>query len=51
MDVEFTVRILKEGDTFVAHVPQLDVSTCGDTEAEARRNASRKFGVDVITRL
>jgi len=38
MDVEFTVRILKEGDTFVAHGPQLDVSTCGDTEAEARRN-------------
>ncbi len=37
-NLEFTVRIFKEGPTFVAHVPQLDVSSCGDTEAEARRN-------------
>ena len=37
MDVEFTVRILKEDGTFIAHVPELDVSSCGDTEAEARR--------------
>jgi predicted RNase H-like HicB family nuclease len=37
-DLRFTVRIFKEGRTFVAHVPELDVSTCGDTEAEARRN-------------
>ena len=31
---------------FVAHAPELDVSTCADTEAEARRNitdASRGF--------
>lgn len=38
MDLGFTVRILREGAAFVAHVPELDVSTCGDTEAEARRN-------------
>jgi len=38
MDLGFTVRILRERDAFVAHVPELDVSTCGDTEAEARRN-------------
>ena len=38
MDLGFTVRILKEGEVFVAHVPELDVSTCADTEAEARRN-------------
>jgi len=38
MNLGFTVRILREGDAFVAHVPELDVSTCGDTEAEARRN-------------
>jgi predicted RNase H-like HicB family nuclease len=38
MDLGFTVRILKEGDTFIAHVPELDVSSCGDTEVDARRN-------------
>jgi predicted RNase H-like HicB family nuclease len=38
MDLGFTVRILMEGDTFIAHVPELDVSSCGDTEADARRN-------------
>lgn len=38
MDLGFTVRILREGAAFVAHVPEFDVSTCGDTEAEARRN-------------
>lgn len=38
MDLGFTVRILREGSTFVAHVPELDVSSCGDTEADARRN-------------
>jgi predicted RNase H-like HicB family nuclease len=38
MDLEFTVRIFKGHGTFVAHVPELDVSSCGDTESEARRN-------------
>jgi len=38
MDLGFTVRILKEDGTFIAHVPELDVSSCGDTEADARRN-------------
>lgn len=37
-DLEFTVHIFKEGPTFVAHVPELDVSSCGATEAEARKN-------------
>jgi predicted RNase H-like HicB family nuclease len=38
MDLGFTVRILRERDAFVAHVPELDVSTCGDTEEDARHN-------------
>ena len=38
MDLGFTVRILREGDAIVAHVPEPDVSTCGGTEADARRN-------------
>jgi predicted RNase H-like HicB family nuclease len=37
-NLEFTVRIFKEGSTFIAHVPELDLSSCGDSEAEARRN-------------
>lgn len=37
-NVQFTVRIFKEGRTFVAHVPELDISSCGDTETEARQN-------------
>lgn len=38
MDLGFTVRMLREGGTFIAHVPELDVSTCGETEADTRRN-------------
>jgi predicted RNase H-like HicB family nuclease len=37
-DLAFTVQIFKEGDAFVAHVPELDVSSCGDTADLARRN-------------
>jgi len=37
-DLKFTVHIFKEGPTFVAHVPELDISSCGDSEAQARRN-------------
>lgn len=37
-DFSFDVHIFKEGDTYVAHVPALDVSSCGATDDEARRN-------------
>ena len=37
-DLKFTVHIFREGPTFVAHVPQFDISSCGDSEAQARRN-------------
>jgi predicted RNase H-like HicB family nuclease len=37
-DFAFDVHIFKEGNTFVAHVPALDVSSCGTTDDEARRN-------------
>ena len=37
-EIGFTVRIFREGQAFVAHVPELDVSSCGDTEPDARRN-------------
>jgi len=37
-DISFTVHTFKEGQTFVAYVPELDVSSCGATDEEARRN-------------
>jgi hypothetical protein len=38
MDIEFTVRILKEGRTFVAHALDLDVSSCGGSKEKALRS-------------
>lgn len=37
-DIPFTIHIFKEGPTFVAYVPELDLSSCGTTEQEARKN-------------
>jgi len=37
-DIAYTVHTFKEGATFVAYVPELDVSSCGATSDEARRN-------------
>jgi len=37
-DFPFYTHIFKEGDTYVAYVPALDVSSCGATDEEARRN-------------
>ena len=37
-DLSFTVHVFKEGDVFIAYVPQLDLSSCGDTAPSARRN-------------
>ena len=34
----FDTHIFKEGDTFVAYVPALDISSCGATDEDARRN-------------
>lgn len=37
-DISFTVHVFKEGEVYVAYVPELDVSSCGDTLEEARKN-------------
>ena len=37
-DISFTVHTFKEGKTFVAYVPELDLSSCGATDEEARKN-------------
>lgn len=36
--IEFDVIIFQEGKSFVAHCPELDVSSCGHDVDEARRN-------------
>jgi hypothetical protein len=45
-DFSFVTHIFKEGDTYVAYVPALDLSSCGATDEEARKNirdAARGF--------
>ena len=37
-DLSFTVHLFMEGDMYVAHVPELDVSSCGETQEKARAN-------------
>lgn len=37
-EIAFTIHIFKEGNRYVAHVPKLDVSSCGATDEEARQN-------------
>jgi predicted RNase H-like HicB family nuclease len=37
-DISFTVHTFKEGKMYVAYVPELDLSSCGATDEEARRN-------------
>jgi hypothetical protein len=37
-DFSFTAHIFKEGATYVAYVPALDLSSCGATDEDARRN-------------
>lgn len=37
-NIAYTVHTFKEGGTYVAYVPELDVSSCGATREDAQRN-------------
>ena len=37
-DISFTVHTFREGKAYVAYVPELDLSSCGSTDEEARKN-------------
>jgi predicted RNase H-like HicB family nuclease len=37
-DIAYTVHTFKEGNTYVAYVPELDLSSCGATRDNARKN-------------
>ena len=38
MKIQFTSQIFREGRMFVAHTPDLDVTSCATTEAKAQKN-------------
>lgn len=38
IEINFTTQIWKEGKMFVAYSPELDVSSCGRTIKEAKKN-------------
>jgi predicted RNase H-like HicB family nuclease len=38
METQLSIRILKEGGTYVAHTPELDVSSCGGAKEKAVKN-------------
>ena len=37
-DISFTTHVFKEGEMYVAYAPELDLSSCGETPAQARAN-------------
>ncbi|MEK7099259.1 MAG: hypothetical protein AAB916_01975 [Patescibacteria group bacterium] len=37
-NITFTIQVFREGQVFVAHNSELNVSSCGDTMEEARKN-------------
>lgn len=36
--IQFNTDIWREGDMYVSYVPQLDISSCGKTIEEAKKN-------------
>jgi len=34
--IDFSVQVWKEGPTYVSYAPELDISSCGDSVAQAR---------------
>ena len=37
-DIAYTIHTFREDGTYVAYVPELDLSSCGATNDEARKN-------------
>ncbi len=44
-NIEFDGIIFKEGGTYVSYCPELDVSSCGSTVEEARKNLKIAVGL------
>ena len=45
MEIQFTTQIFKEGRTFVAHTPEVDVSSCGGTKEKSLKNLKKAVGL------
>ncbi len=45
LEIEFEGIVFKEGGTYVAYSPKLDVSSCGYTVEEARKNLKIAVGL------
>ena len=45
LPIEFDGIIFKEGRTYVSYCPELDVSSCGNTIDEARKNLKIAVGL------
>ena len=45
MEIQSTVRVFKEGRTFVAHALELDVASCGSSEARALKSLKEAVGL------
>ena len=37
-EIQFTAEVWKEGALYVSYIPQLDISSCGNTIDESRKN-------------
>lgn len=47
MEIEYTTRIHKERDVYIAHATELDVSSAGDTIDDARARLREAVGLFV----
>lgn len=45
LELEFDGIVFKEGETYVSYSPKLDVSSCGNTIDEARKNLKIAVGL------
>ncbi len=51
--IQITVLFFKEGSKFIAYSPAIELSTCGDTEEQARKRFEEavKIFFDEITKM
>ena len=49
MQIEYTVQIWREGNTFIAHAMPLDVMSAGPSPEEARRALDEALRLFVLT--
>lgn len=50
MKIEFTTQIFKEGRIYVAHTPELDLSSCGGTKEKALKNLKEAVRLFLVSR-